>query len=197
VTSRFGVLAALGFACAAGFVARAQTIPQETEFHVKLLAPLSTETNKKGDKVSAQVVSPDQFNGDTVEGVVKESKGSGKIKGKSVLNFTFQTLNHGGNAVPIESQVKSVVNSKGKADVDEEGRSVQKKNNLGKMAAATAGGALLGAIIGGGKGAAIGAGVGAAASIVFIEVATTGAQISFAPGSEFILAVKEGRKQAQ
>ncbi len=33
----------------------AQTIPSETEFRVKLLVPLSTETNRKGDKITAQV----------------------------------------------------------------------------------------------------------------------------------------------
>ena len=41
--------------------------------------------------------------------------------------------------------------------MDEEGRVIEKKNNLGKAAVATGAGALIGAAIGGGKGAAIGA----------------------------------------
>lgn len=169
----------------------AQTVQPDTEFRVKLLAPLSTETNRKGDKITAQVIGPQEFDGDTVEGEVKESKSGGKIKGKSVLNFSYQTLNHGGQAIPIDSQVKGILNSKGQENVDEEGRVIEKKNNLGKAAVATGAGALIGAGIGGGKGAAIGAGAGAAAAIVFIEVGTTGPRVSFAPGSVIVISVKE------
>ncbi|MGA2326883.1 MAG: hypothetical protein ABSH05_11415 [Bryobacteraceae bacterium] len=184
------VLAALP-ALYSGGLGRAQTIQPDTEFRVKLLAPLSTETNRKGDKIASQVISPQEFEGDTVEGEVKESKSGGKIKGKSVLNFTYQTLNHGGQAIPIESQVKAFLNSKGQQNVDEEGRVIEKKNNLGKAAIATGAGALLGGAIGGGKGAAVGAGVGAAAAIVFIEVGTKGPNVTFAPGSVIVLSVKE------
>jgi len=172
---------------------QAQTIPPDSEFHAKLLVPLSTETNRKGDRITAQVVSPQEFNGDIIEGEVRESKSGGKVKGRSVLNFTFQTLNHAGAQVPIQSQVKSVANSKGVQNADEEGRVVEKKNNLGKTALATGIGALIGAAAGGAKGAAIGAGVGAAASLVFIQMAVKGANVTFAPGSEFVLLVKERR----
>lgn len=171
----------------------AQTIAPDTEFQVKLLGPLSTEVNRKGDKVTAQVISPQEFAGDTVEGEVKESKSSGKIKGKSVLNFTFQTLYHAGQQIPIESQVKALANSKGQQNVDEEGRIIEKKNNLGKAAIGTGVGALIGAVAGGAKGAAIGAGVGAAASIVLIQVGTKGANVTFAPGSVVTLNVRERR----
>jgi hypothetical protein len=172
----------------------AQSIPSETEFRVKLLAPLSTQNNKKGDKLSAQVTAPQEFAGGFLEGEVKEVKNGGKIKGKSVLNFTFNTFNKDGNSIPIDSQVKSVANSKGQQNVDEEGRIIEKKNNLGKAAAGTGIGALIGGIAGGAKGAAIGAGIGAAASLVLIETATQGPSITFAPGSEIVLSVKERRK---
>ncbi len=167
---------------------------QSGEFVVKLLSPLSTETSRKGDKVTAQVVSPSQYRGAYMEGTVKESRSGGKIKGKSVLNFSFETLNLKSRQIPVSSSVKSVVNSKGKQNVDEEGRVVEKKNNLGKAAVATGVGALIGGIAGGGKGAAIGAGVGAAASLILIEVPGQGANVAFAPGRQFVLAVK-GRKQ--
>lgn len=176
-----------------GLVAGAQTIAPDTEFRVKLLSPLSTETNRKGDKITAQAITPDMFKGDIVEGEVKESKSGGKVRGKSVLNFSFQTLNHGGKAIPIEAQVVSFQNSKGNQNVDEEGRIIEKKSNVGKAAAATGIGALIGGIAGGARGAAIGAGVGAAGSLIFIQVATQGPNLSFAPGSEFTLSVKERR----
>ncbi|MBI4874055.1 MAG: hypothetical protein HY822_05425 [Acidobacteria bacterium] len=172
-----------------------QQIADNTEFRVKLLAPLSTETNRKGDKIAAQVVSPPQFAGAMMEGEVKESKSGGKVTGKSVLNFTFQTLApKEGQPIPVSSEVKGFVNSQGKANVDEEGRVIEKKSNVGKVAAVTGAGALIGAIAGGAKGAAIGAGAGAAASLILIQVAAKGANVTFAPGSEVTLSVRERRQ---
>jgi hypothetical protein len=162
----------------------------ETEFRAKLLTPLNTQTSKKGDKITAQVLDPQPFTGDILEGTIRESKSGAKLKGKSVLNFTFDTLNRVGQAQPVQADVKSMTNSKGQQNVDEEGQIVKKKNNIGKLAAGTAIGALIGGLAGGGKGAAIGAGVGAAASLILIEVAVEGANVSFAPGSEFLLSVK-------
>jgi hypothetical protein len=162
----------------------------DTEFRIRLLSPISTRVNKKGDKITAQVTSPQGFTAGTLEGQIREAKSSGKLKGKSSLNFTFETLHLGGNVIPVRSSVKSVANSKGAPDVDEEGRVIRKQNNLAKAAVATGIGALLGAALGGAQGAMIGAGVGAAASLIFIQVATEGADVSFAPGSEFILLLR-------
>ena len=184
------VLPAIAYLAPAAF---GQTIPNNSEFVVKLLGPISTESSKKGDKITAQVMSPPEFQNAVMEGTVKEAKSGGKINGKSVLNFTFETLNAKSGPIPVQSSVKSMVNSQGKANVDEEGRVIEKKNNLGKAAIATGAGALIGGIAGGGKGAAIGAGVGAAASLIFIEVAVKGANVNFAPGSQFVLEVKERR----
>jgi hypothetical protein len=171
----------------------AQTIP-ESDFRVKLLGPLSTKTSQKGDKITAQVLSPQDFKGDIMEGKVTEVKSSGKMKGQAVLNFTFETVHHAGQNWSVQSSVKSVTNSKGQPDVDEEGRVVKKTNNIGKAALGTGLGALIGGIAGGAKGAAIGAGVGAAASIVMIQMTVKGNAVDFAPGTELMLSVKEARK---
>jgi hypothetical protein len=56
---------------------------------------------------------------------------------------------------------------------------------------ATGAGALIGALAGGAKGAAIGAGIGAAASLILIQVAVKGPEVTFAPGAEVLLSVKE------
>jgi len=169
----------------------AQVVPQETEFRVKLLGPLHSDNNKKGDKVTATVTAPPQFAGAIMEGKITQSKSSGKIKGTSVLSFTFETLHYQNRPMPVTSQVKAVINSKGQRDVDEEGRMVKKKNQLGTLAAVAGAGAIIGALAGGGKGAAIGAGAGAAAALLFIQVGTEGASVSFAAGSEFVLMVKD------
>jgi hypothetical protein len=175
--------------CVPVFLA-AQSIP-ETDFRVRLLGPISTETSRRGDQITAQVLSPAEFQGAIMEGVIKESKSGKKVKVTSVLNFTFETLVHNDKRTPVQSSVKTMVNSQGEEDVDEEGRVIRRKNNLGKAAVATGAGALLGGILGGAKGAAIGAGVGAAASLVLIQVAAEGANVRFDAGSEFILEVKE------
>lgn len=177
-----------------GVAAPAETIKNDTEFRVKLTAPLSTETNKKGDKITAMVMQPAEFAGAVMEGEVKESKSGGKISGKSILTFNFQSVVKDGQTIPVNAEVKSCYNSKGQANVDEEGRIIEKKSNVGKMAAVTGAGALIGALAGGGKGAAIGAGAGAAAALVMIQVGAKGANINFESGSEFVLSVRERRK---
>jgi serine/threonine protein kinase len=101
----------------------AQLIPRDSEFHVKLLAPIDTKTSRKGDKITAQVLAPAAFRGDILGGRIDEASNGGKLKGKAVLHFTFQSLNHRGRAIPVQSSVKSVTNSKGKQNVDEEGQS--------------------------------------------------------------------------
>lgn len=177
-----------------GLPAPAQQFADNTEFRVKLLAPLSTETNRKGDKITAQILAPDQFAGAMMEGEVKESKSGGKVTGRSVLNFTFQSIiPKDGATIPVSSEVRGFVNSKGKADVDEEGRVVEKKSNVGKLAGVAGAGALIGGIAGGAKGAAIGAGAGAVVGLVVILVAVKGANVTFAPGSEITLSVRERR----
>jgi OmpA-OmpF porin, OOP family len=107
------------------------------------------------------------------------------------LRFNFDTIQHNGAAVPIASAITSISNSKGQANVDEEGTVVSKtSSNVGKALLGTGAGALIGGLAGGGKGAAIGAGAGAAVSIIAIEVAAKGPKVEFAPGSTFGLSVK-------
>ena len=132
-------LAALAFFCTS---APAQNLRKETEFRASLMSPLSTQTSKKGDSVTARVVSPDQFKGAILEGKVQESKSGAKLKGTSVLNFTFDMLNQNGQTTKVQANIKEIVNSKGKSNVDEEGRVLTHKNSLGKVALVTGIGAL-------------------------------------------------------
>lgn len=185
MTARLLLIAA-ALAAAPGFSA-------ETAFRARLLSPISTESSKKGDKFTAQVIAPPEYAGDILDGLIRESKGGAKVKGKAILNFTFTAIHHGGKTMPIQAAVTSVINSKGKQDVDEEGRVIHRKNSLGKAAAGAGVGALIGGLAGGARGAAMGAGIGAAAALVLIEVGTEGAQVSFAPGTEFALSVKNSR----
>ena len=166
-------------------------VAQEMEMKVELMGPLDTKTSHKGDRVFARVAQPDSLKGDTVEGSVKEVHSGGKLHGNSVLNFSFETLQHGGQPVPIGTEIRAFRNSKGQAEVDEEGRVIRRGGgNLGKAAAGTGAGALIGGLAGGWKGAAIGTGVGAAASIAVIEIASDSPEIRFDPGSIITLSAK-------
>lgn len=171
------------------------TLPlgKTTEMRVKLLGPVSTETSQKGDKITAQVLSPDQCKGASVEGKVTDSKSGSRYKGKSTLGLSFDTLQLQNQAVPIRGVVKSVINSQGAPDVDEEGHVIKKTSNVKWAAAGAGAGAVLGGLLGGAKGAAIGAGAGAAVSLAAIRVAVKAPSISFAPGSVFILGVSAPR----
>jgi len=166
-------------------------VAQEMEMKVELMGPLDTKTSHKGDRVFARVAEPVSLKGDTVEGTVKEVRSGGKLHGNSVLNFTFETLQHAGQPVPISTEIRAFRNSKGQAEVDEEGRVIRRGGgNLGKVAAGTGAGALIGGLAGGWKGAAIGTGVGAAASIAVIEIACDSPEIRFDPGSIITLSAK-------
>jgi len=162
-------------------------IAPNTAMRVRLVAPLSTDTNRKGDGVKAEVMEPEHLKGAYVAGTVTESKSSGKIKGKSKLNFRFEQLYFNGATYPIRTNIEALYNSQGQANVDEEGYVVKASNNLGKIAAMSAIGALIGGLAGGGKGAAIGAGAGAAAGFILIQVAAKGPRITFASGSQFVI----------
>ena len=169
----------------------AQVGPQDVEFRVRLLSPLNSDTNRKGDKVTASVTEPPQFAGSILEGRVTQAKSSGKIKGTSVLSFTFETLYYRNQPSAVSTQIKAASNSKGQLGVDEEGRVLRHKNQLGKVALVGGIGAIIGAVAGGAKGAAIGAGAGAAAALLLIEVGTQGANVEFAAGAELVLAVRD------
>jgi hypothetical protein len=168
-----------------------QTIPQETHFRVRLVSGISTRNNVKGDRIAATVLMPEEFKGSLMEGVIQESKSSGKVNKTSTLRFTFNTLVHQGKTIPVRADVVSFYNSKGQQNVDEEGQVVEKSRGTGKAVAATAIAAGIGALIGGGKGAVIGAGAGLAAGILLVSVAVKGPNVSFDTNSEFDLSVKE------
>jgi outer membrane protein OmpA-like peptidoglycan-associated protein len=178
-----GLAAALLFSGAA--------LAQEMELQIELMGPLGTRTSHKGDRVFGRVAQPDCFKGDNVEGTVKDVRSGGKLRGNSVLNFSFETLTHGGQSIPLNTQVKSFRNSQGQADVDEEGRVIRHGGgNTGKAVAGTAAGGLIGGIAGGLKGAAIGSAAGAAASIAVIEITADAPEIRFNPGAVVIVSAK-------
>jgi OOP family OmpA-OmpF porin len=159
-------------------------LAQDIEIQAELMNGIGTGTSRKGDLISARVLAPAALQGDFLDGKVNDSKAGGKIGGRSVLSFSFETLRHGGQTIPLSAKVQSVANSKGQMNADEDGRVVRgSSGNVGKVVGGTGAGALIGGLARGGRGAAVGAAVGAVASIVLIEVAAEGPSIRLGPGS--------------
>jgi hypothetical protein len=161
-------------------------------FNAKLLSPLSASKNKKGDKFTLQVLEPPSYAGAIIEAEVSKAKASGKMSGKSEFLFSFDSLTpKKGKTIPIVADLKEVSNSKGVAQIDDEGHAIGKsatKKKLLTILGLGAAGAAIGRAVGGGTGTAEGAAVGAAVGMT-IAFSTKGPDIKFEPGSQFRLLV--------
>jgi hypothetical protein len=165
---------------------------KDEAFVAKLLSPLSASKNKKGDKFTLQVLEPHSYAGGIIEAEVSKAKASGKVSGKSEFLFSFDSLTpKNGKTIPIVADLKEVSNSKGVAQIDDEGHAIGKsatKKKLLSILGLGAAGAVIGRAVGGGTGAAEGAAIGAAVGMT-IAFSTSGPDIKFEPGSQFQLLV--------
>jgi OmpA-OmpF porin, OOP family len=169
----------------------AALMAQDLEMQVELMSRVGTDVNRKGDLISGRVLSPPQLQGDFVEGKISDARSGAKLGGKSVLSLAFETLRHGAETIPIAAQVRSIANSKGRMDTDEEGRAIRgSSGNIAKAAGGAGLGGLIGGLAGGGKGALIGAAAGGAIAIVLIQVSADGPNIRLDPGSRITLSAR-------
>ena len=111
-------------------------------FHGSLAQPLVIE----GNEVISQ--------GAPVDGVVVESKPSGRFKGRAVLGFRIDAVEYRGQMIPVKTNLDSKVSA------------AHKKHNILFIGGGAGAGAGIGALAGGGVGAGIGAGAGAGAGLV-------------------------------
>jgi hypothetical protein len=104
---------------------KAPVLDRETELSVRLLAPLTTRLSRKGDVVSAKVLSPPALEGGILEGEVREVR-AGASKG-ATIRLQFQVLHASGTALPVRATVIDVSNSGGKQGLDDDGSAIQIK----------------------------------------------------------------------
>jgi hypothetical protein len=135
-------------------------IPTGTAISIRTSGALGSERSQTGDSFAATLMEPIEIGGKVVvpkgadvEGKVVDAKKKGKIKGEARLELTLTSLSIKGQRYPIQTTLTNQTSTgKGK-----------------RTAVTTAGGAGLGAIIGGiaggGKGAGIGALVGGGAGL--------------------------------
>ncbi len=192
---RLTILFAITFLC----IAFPSTAQQSMPIRAKLLAPISTKTSNVGDRFSALVEQPIQWNGAILEGHITKLKQPtrGLGKGKPEIAFEFETLTLGGQTYKVSANLREVENSKGIKGVDEEGRVIGKTSNMKRalwtMAMAGAGAAIGGAT-NGAQGAAAGAGAGAALGFtIAVTMTATGSDVDLETGSRVTLDVYQRR----
>lgn len=145
-------------------------VPIGTNLKVRLNNTLSSKESRAGDRFTATAIDPVRFNEATVHGHIRSIVKSGKIKGRTTMNLSFDsiTLPDGRSGV-MHGYVTRVYGTSAKTDeeggVQSESRGKQtlKRSGIGATA-----GAIIGGIAGGGKGAAIGlilGGAGGAGSL--------------------------------
>ena len=149
----------------------APLVPVGTNLKIRLEDSLSSKDSRVGDRFTATALDPVRFNEGTVTGHISSIQKSGKIKGRTSMNLAFDSIRlSDGRSGTLHGYVTRVYGSdSGRADneggVESGSRSKQTMKRAGIGAA---GGAILGAIVGGGKGAAIGlilGGAGGAGSL--------------------------------
>ena len=137
---------------------------------------LSSATARQGDRFTAIVRQPSQYEGAIVEGHVSNVQRSGRVTGRSQMTLNFDSIRlRDGRSYRFAGLLDSVRNSQGDTvSVDNEGSvrdDDQTTKTVQRTAIGTAVGAIIGAIAGGGKGAAIGAivGAGGGAGSVYVQ----------------------------
>jgi len=133
------------------------SIPRGTPIYVRLQESISSRTAQAGQSFSAVLDEPLVVNGQTVaasgaqvSGHVIAARESGRLHNAGYLRLTLSSIMLNGKSVPM--QTSSIFIQGGS----------YKKRNLAYIGGGTGGGAVIGALVGGGKGALIGSAIGAA-----------------------------------
>jgi hypothetical protein len=174
---------ATGFASAA---VREITIPAGTALPVVLDTGVGSATSEVESPVHAHLTKPIVVRGITVvpegsriSGVVTDATRSGRVKGRAHVAVRFDSLTPtGGERYSIRTSA-----------VGRTAEGTKKKDAL-EIGAPAAGGALIGALVGGKKGALIGTAVGGGAGTAVV-LSTRGKEISLPKGAALTLRLTE------
>jgi hypothetical protein len=139
----------------------AVTLPARTPIHVTLDQTISSTQNRPGDHFQATLAEPIVLKkktiapaGTRVEGLVVDARKSGRLSGVAVLRVALDSIEVNGKRYEIRTTSTTRVG---------EGH---KKRDLEMIGGGAGGGAVLGAIAGGGKGVLMGGPIGAGAGTV-------------------------------
>jgi type IV secretion system protein VirB10 len=188
---RFALLVTLPLA----FTAAASEIPQGSHVLLKMVNSITTRTAREGDYVYMKTATPIVANGQIVvpvdsyvQGVVTNSKRSGRVSGRAELGMRIETLTTPyGKVIKLSPHLASVDSEGTEQKVDSKENQVKQGGTKEADAAriATLGGT--GAAIGGiadrsWKGAGIGAGIGSGAGLATVLL-TRGKEVELRQGA--------------
>lgn len=162
-------------------------LPAGTAVKMKLETPISTRTNKSGDRFAGRVTEGVTLNGRTIipvgaslEGRIARAHDSRRIRGTPIIDLRPDTIimpsgdRYALNAVIVDTSARPDV------DVNDEGK-LKGRGHDGsdwkETGIVAAGGAIAGGVFKGFHGALVGAGVGATASMVHWLVKTRSATL--------------------
>ena len=155
---------------------REMTVPAGTKLDLELTSSVSSGTASEGDTVAAKLqraITVDGVEtlpaGSTIKGTVTEAKAAGKVKGRASLALAFTNVVAHDEVYPIDARFELTAPA-------------TKKKDAKKIGIPAAGGAVVGAILGGGKGAAIGAAIGGGAGTTAVLV-TAGEEVTLPRGT--------------
>src|SRR5690349_8023840 len=150
-------------------------IPAGMRLRVALTNAVSSDKSHPGDAFTGVLAEPVVIDGETllekgtqVRGRVVDAKGSGRVKGRAVIQLTLTEIMYEGNSLNISTKPYSAV------------AEATKKRDAAIIGGGAGIGAAIGALAGGGKGALIGAGVGGGAGTATV-LATKGKEIRYSP----------------
>jgi len=101
------------------------SIPES--LRIRLTHPISSD--RPSETVLAAVVEPAEFAGATVEGVVVDSKSSGRPRSQSNLELRINDLNYDRQVLALACRITGVRNSRGEADRDDGGHALKTKES--------------------------------------------------------------------
>lgn len=152
-------------------------VPNGTRLVARLENNLDTEVTRAGDRFTLTVLSPTQFQGSTIDGVVGNVDRGGRITGRTYMTLNLNRIRlNNGQTYTFEGVIENVHAANGEdVSLDTEGMvredQSQTERTIKRSAIGAAIGAIIGAIADGGKGAALGAvlGGGAGAGSVYVQ----------------------------
>ena len=158
------------------------TIPAGTQLAVTLDTAVGSDTSRVEEPVTAHLSRPLRVRGQTVldgarlTGVVTDASRSAKVKGRAHVAMRFDAL------TPTGGDQRYAIRT---ASVGRTAEGTKRKDAL-KIGAPAAGGAIIGALLGGKKGALVGTAVGGGAGTAVV-LSTRGEEVHLARGSALML----------
>ena len=156
---------------------REYTVPDNAALRLEIETPISSETARVEETVTARLASAVSVDGvevipagSTVRGNVTSVEDGGKVKGRASLGLQFSTLMVRDERIPISARWSAQAES-------------TKKQDATKIGVGAGAGAIIGGILGGKKGAATGAAVGGGAGTAMV-LTSEGKPIALSKGEE-------------